>query len=727
LDPVTLTVLGVAGWTARFAADQLMQHAGATAAGVATARVEQFMKSVRGVTPTGSPIGAASSESFRDASKYLHQRLTDELEVGLLRRGRPDAQWCAAFRKLVADDDEIARFLTEVDPTATRGDATAEEVVEQSFHQSYLRWLRARQLGEEPEVVESWLLQGIPGTGTAAPSMLYDRYLEHFDHRYRTDAEVKAALDTVRFEALMGAVDQVPRRTADVIASDATRRAADELGAALADHLSGTVAANARLRLPLHDADGHEVRIGIDELYLDLPLELPPGTEGPPTDELLPSTFAERVANDRRDAPQGPSSKVDGPGAQAPPSLSVATCLAHRPRLLLTGGPGSGKSSVVRFLAWHYGQLADGAAPRIASAQAAELASRLPEQPWVPVVVRCKDLSPDELRSPLRDVVAAQLAREGEVAVDQVTPLAQELLERIRTGDALLLVDGLDEVEDAARQALCETLERELARHDRMALVATSRHTGLSQVLATLGPAVDHYEIATLRHEHQVQFLTEWEQLAERLGTDATAADDLREVVTGTRELSRLGEFIQPLTLIAQVHLRDGQIPRNRAKLYRRAVGDLLRSRSGERHIDEVWPEMTHLAYRMHESGAVVWDMYDAEAAIDQFLELARAHGLDRRLRRPLPQSGAQWLADAVQLAILNQSGRTDRADELDDGYGDDLLDELDDGFDEGFDDELDASGRAELAARLEFCHLAFQEFCAAHAVLSPHRVIARG
>ncbi|MHB1137805.1 MAG: NACHT domain-containing protein, partial [Microthrixaceae bacterium] len=342
---------------------------------------------------------------------------------------------------------------------------------------------------------------------------------------------------------------------------------------------------------------------------------------------------------------------------------------------------------------------------------------------WVPVVVRCKDLAAASLGAPLRELLAAQLVRDGEVTVGQVQPLAQELADRVRRGDALLLVDGLDEIDADSRVRLAATIERTVDLHPDTTVVVTSRHTGLVEALDVLGGALDHYEIAVLRPEHQQQFLEEWSALSTRRGVDDDP-DDLRRVLIGTRELARLGEFIQPLTLIAEVHLRDGSIPPNRAKLYRKAVGELLRSRGGQRHIDEVWPEMTHLAYRMHESGAVVWEMDDAEAAVDQFLDLAREHGLDRRLRRPLPASGAEWLTDAVQLAILNQSGRPDVHDELHDDYDDDEYD--DDDVD--FGDAGGAGGGSEpaLAARLEFCHLAFQEFCAAHALLSPHRVIAR-
>ncbi|MHB1137804.1 MAG: hypothetical protein ACYC2O_02535, partial [Microthrixaceae bacterium] len=374
----------MAGWTVRFAADQLLQHAGATAADVATSRLEVFMRRVRTVTPDGSPLDTASEQSFRDASRHLHDRLTDELDVGLLRRGRPAAQWCAAFRRALSDDAAVATFLAEVDPTAEGRDATEEQLVERSFHLGYLRWVRTLDLGDEPDVLESWLLDGIPLPDGAPGPLLYEKYLSSFDQRYRTDAEVKAALDTVRFRAIMGAIDEVPLRTAAAVAAETAARVDDELAAALTAHLRATVAANSRLRLPLHDADGRELRIGIDELYLDLPLELPPGTEGPPVEDRGPSlSYAQQIAATRAGRSPSTSSSTpsttlpttsatgEGPAAQAPPALSVAACLGHRPRLIVTGGPGSGKTSIVRFLAWRYAQLALGDDPGFASAQAA--------------------------------------------------------------------------------------------------------------------------------------------------------------------------------------------------------------------------------------------------------------------------------------------------------------------------------------------------------------------
>lgn len=715
LDPLTLTVLGVAGWTVRFAADQGLQRSGSAATDVAVSRFQRLVRSARAVPPEGSPVESASIASFRDASWYLQKCLADELGVGLIRRGRPEAQWCSAYRKLLKDNTAVAGFRAVVDVGSAPGIA-ADELIGSSFHQSYLDWLRARDLGKEPTLVEQWVLGGIPDpSAPGARKLLYDLYLGYFNARYRKNAQLKAALDAIRFEA-------IPAETVDELEARKTEWSDRGLVDARGAHLQRTIALNGHLWLPLCDREERRVKVAISDLYVDLPLEPPPGAGGPGADSAGPPTasHADRVRQPDPVPGAGSATSYENAAAPEPPSLSVGTCLADRPRLLITGGPGSGKSSILRFLAWHYAHVAVGEDPLAASEHASDLTDKLPQRSRLPVLIRCKYLSGAELRAPLRELIAAQLRKDNGVKYDLVDPFSEELLELAREGSALILVDGLDEVHDDVRPRLAEMLEQESDAHPELPVVISSRHTGLAAVAPMLRACFDHYEIAALAAFHQARFISRCGAVAPRLGAEQGQADRLGELVAQSRELSRLGEFIQPLTLIAQIYLRDGQIPEKRAKLYRQAVrdlirsregnlhvkqaaGDLIRSREGDLQVNDVWPEMTHLAYRMHKSNVVVWGLPDAEAAVDQFLRRARDRGLEQVLGRPLPTSASQWLQMAVRLAILNQSGSVWGEEELNANYGE------------------------EVAARVEFCHLAFQEFCAAHAVVSPHRVVARG
>src|SRR5207244_3645805 len=109
-------------------------------------------------------------------------------------------------------------------------------------------------------------------------------------------------------------------------------------------------------------------------------------------------------------------------------------------RLVVLGDPGSGKTTLLRWMATAY-LLKLRADPARLELPGVET---LPDEDWLPILVRCRDLGPEQVDGTLDDILLHVLRR-AELAADEVAALHADLAGRLAAGSILLLVDGLDE------------------------------------------------------------------------------------------------------------------------------------------------------------------------------------------------------------------------------------------------------------------------------------------
>lgn len=235
--------------------------------------------------------------------------------------------------------------------------------------------------------------------------------------------------------------------------------------------------------------------------------------------------------------------------AQQHARYEVDEALARHPRAILEGGAGSGKSTLVSFLA---------------SRAAADDAGALP------VVVTVRSMPR----------VALDLA-----TIAETSGCDRALLEdALRRGRALLLVDGLDEA-PGGRDALVPAL-RALAEEFPAARVwVTTRPgaAGASDLLTIEGFA--SLRLLPMTREESATFVDRWCLAAERslqksgarAEEDArVAADDLKGRIRRSRAIAQLAETPLLCSVLCVVHRFRGQrIPERRAGLYE-ACADVL-------------------------------------------------------------------------------------------------------------------------------------------------------
>lgn len=141
----------------------------------------------------------------------------------------------------------------------------------------------------------------------------------------------------------------------------------------------------------------------------------------------------------------------------------LQTLDAHR-HLVVLGDPGSGKSTLVNWLTW-----------RLAAGLSAPLPDFLQDAIPIPLILR--ELSPDSMES-FDKLLASFLKRPVAQALNND---AAPLLKALKSGKALVLVDGLDELPEHLRQQLITSLRKAFVIYKKAIWLITSRIVGFDE------------------------------------------------------------------------------------------------------------------------------------------------------------------------------------------------------------------------------------------------------
>ncbi|MFJ9866667.1 NACHT domain-containing protein [Streptomyces sp. NPDC101165] len=335
-----------------------------------------------------------------------------------------------------------------------------------------------------------------------------------------------------------------------------------------------------------------------------------------------------------------------GGGESAPQRIDAL--LADRPRTLLRGEAGAGKTTLVRWLAAHAANGTLG--PKL------RRLNRL-----VPFVVALRDVQARGGRFP----AVSELLSAGRVVTDDAPEgWSRRVLE---AGRGLLLVDGLDEIPERDREEARRWLTALLDRYPRTRCLATVRPSAVARDwLAEEGFA--ELTLLPMNDQDIVTFIGAWHDAA-RLECDqlheAGRAAEERELL-GTLEASLLPRLVEspalyrlvrtPLlcAVVCALHRRRrGLLPTTRWSLFRAALAMLLGGRDAERGVgrsdvlldsDEQHALLQPLALRLLRTGQ---EQLTHDQAIEQ-LALTM---------RDMPRIRARAEPERVLRFLLDRSG----------------------------------------------------------------------
>ena len=117
----------------------------------------------------------------------------------------------------------------------------------------------------------------------------------------------------------------------------------------------------------------------------------------------------------------------------------------------------------------------------------------LPDEDWLPVIIRCRDLNEAALEGSLDDVLRYTL-RKSEMTEQEVSSFQGILRSKLLDGNALLLIDGLDEINDPGLRArFCKQIEQIHIAYPEAPIIVTSRIVGYREMGTRIGRGRAHY------------------------------------------------------------------------------------------------------------------------------------------------------------------------------------------------------------------------------------------
>lgn len=405
--------------------------------------------------------------------------------------------------------------------------------------------------------------------------------------------------------------------------------------------------------LPEGDIHIATQKLLLRQLYMPLRISVEAGSRDDGDDATLTRLEEERETRRRWEAGYLAQQEIDSL-FRAKKRSSVGERLGIARRLVVLGDPGGGKTTMLRWMATAYllRHRQDSAFSQLPDTKT------LPNQRWIPVFIRCRDLGEADLCRCFTDFLTQHL-RKSELLPEEADVMRAVILDRIAEGEALLLVDGLDEITDPqVRMMFCQELERTAARYPAAPIVVTSRSVGYRNMPYRMGVGFEHGLVAELAREDKDHFARRWVEVTEQHQLSAEREKRARELIEALHSNDRIERLTgnpMLLTTLALVKRKVGKLPSRRTKLYAEAVSVLLNWNPRYYQVieeDEAIPQLEYLAYEMCRRGV-------QRLAEDEILDLLDKIRLEypnvRAIRRREPQVFLELLE--ARSSILIKSG----------------------------------------------------------------------
>ena len=313
--------------------------------------------------------------------------------------------------------------------------------------------------------------------------------------------------------------------------------------------------------------------------------------------EIDPDTLSDSDPQQQLLAEQRRWAKRDQSGRKLPAQQVLGQ---SQNKAVFLGAPGSGKSTLVSFFAL---MLADH------NASDATQIGFDPDQDWLPLVVQIRNWA---WQPQLGLLAYLRWFATESLAVELPTGFFEYWLDR---GRALILLDGLDEVvKEDQRRTIVEQIETFWGRYSHNPGIITSRPAGYRWDFFDF-KTFPHYTLEPFDKQQIQTFIDHWYTSRE---PDPTTAErrkvDLAKAFQDNDRIQLLAKNPLLLTIIVLIHRYQAVLPRQRFKLYEKAVETLLTTWDSARDIrlyavltflkpDDLLYILKKLAYWIHTQG----------------------------------------------------------------------------------------------------------------------------
>jgi len=296
------------------------------------------------------------------------------------------------------------------------------------------------------------------------------------------------------------------------------------------------------------------------------------------------------------------------PVKEVPPQPFPKAFMENRIMVIL-GDPGSGKTTLLKYVAFH-------------CALGEEEKNLGIKENCMPVFVALRDYS-------------ARLKKQENISLEQFLRISVNkveegmgpiLMELLKDGKCIVLLDGLDEVSDLfRRRSVVDDVQLLMSKYPKNRFIVTSRISGYKDVW--LSGEHPHFMIQDFTGEQVREFLEKWfvtlalkSKKEGELNDSETrwlkakgvqTAKSLHYFIMINENISRLAVNPLMLTILGLIYAQGIRIPRNRVELYRECTDTLvdtwdhLKGKTSREylsipHPDEVREILEIVAWRLH-------------------------------------------------------------------------------------------------------------------------------
>jgi hypothetical protein len=308
---------------------------------------------------------------------------------------------------------------------------------------------------------------------------------------------------------------------------------------------------------------------------------------------FIPLYLQQSTEQDQDNSLENPNKKEI---QQTPERKLVGKILSNSNRLAILAAPGGGKTTLLKRLAIAY------AFPE----RRATVNDNLPDRNWLPLFIRCRQLS-SLPKSSILDIFNT-IPSWAEMK-DLSHPFSLLVSNALRDGQILLLIDGLDEISDEReRITFVQQLRLFLSIYPTVGIIVTSREAGFRIVGGALCAYCDHYKLADFDNDDIKRLTLAWHR--EVVGDQDKVrldAEKLAEIICKNERVRTLAKNPLLLTTLLLVKRWVGQLPSRRSVLYGKAIEVLLMTWNVEGYKpieqDEAVPQLAFVAFAMMKDG----------------------------------------------------------------------------------------------------------------------------
>jgi len=261
--------------------------------------------------------------------------------------------------------------------------------------------------------------------------------------------------------------------------------------------------------------------------------------------------------------------------------IGLLTAGQEPKRLFVIGTPGAGKSTLLSYTVF----------------QLANLVTKDPSQPYVPVLMRAKDLAELNFSSVMeyvRSVIKGYVKIHGNEVSSTIT-----YSEGFGGSNTSIFIDGVDELRPSVRRYLRQLVRRFETEHQDVNIVLCARNNGYDPELWEGYSALLMLPLEVLSVRHYVEKFAPAEN-RERLLTLLTTSERLRE----------LAQVPFMLALMCSYEESSSPLPMRRARLIEACVKSLLKRRAfadalglDREQVEKCLTNVSERLFRLNSSG----------------------------------------------------------------------------------------------------------------------------